>query len=54
MGGEFKGGRTSCDDNREGRLKTALTPEIVVKVQHMVLKDWRVTERDLVESLEIL
>lgn len=51
---EFKRGRTSLqDDPREGRPKRASTPEIVAKIQDMVLEDRRLTERDLVEALGI-
>ena len=51
---EFKRGRTSIeDDPREGRPKSASTPEIIAKIQDMVLEDRRLTERDLVEALHI-
>ena len=51
---EFKRGRTSLeDDPRPGRPKTATTPEIVEKIQDIVLENRRVTERDLVEALGI-
>ncbi|XP_035234280.1 protein GVQW3-like, partial [Stegodyphus dumicola] len=51
----FKSGRTSLeDDPREGRPKTASTPEIIRKIQDMVLEDRRLTERDLTDSLGIL
>ena len=50
----FKSGCTSLeDDSREGHPKTASTPEIVAKIQDMVLEDRRLTERDLVEALGI-
>lgn len=50
----FKSGRTSLeDDPREGRPKTASTPEIIGKIQDMVLEDRRLTERDLTEALGI-
>ncbi|XP_035231338.1 uncharacterized protein LOC118203183 [Stegodyphus dumicola] len=50
----FKSGRTSLeDDPRERRPKTASTPEIIGKIQDMVLKDRRLTERDLTEALGI-
>lgn len=51
---EFKRGRTSLeDDPREGRPKSASTPEIIAKIQDMVLENRRLTERDLVEALHI-
>ncbi|CAH2100850.1 unnamed protein product [Euphydryas editha] len=51
---EFKRGRTSLeDDPRQGRPKTATTPEIVEKIQDIVLENRRVTVRDLVEALGI-
>jgi histone-lysine N-methyltransferase SETMAR len=51
---EFKRGRTSLeDDPRQGRPKTAVTPEIVEKIQDIVLENRRVTERHLVEALGI-
>ena len=51
---EFKRGRTSLeDDPREGRSKSASTPETIAKIQDMVLEDRRLTERDLVEALHI-
>ena len=51
---EFKRGRTSIeDDPREGRPKSASTPEIIAKIQDMVLEDRRLTEKDLVEALHI-
>ncbi|XP_023223652.1 uncharacterized protein LOC111624899 [Centruroides sculpturatus] len=50
----FFRGRTSLeDDPREGRPKSASTPEIVAKIQHMVLEDRQLTKRDLVEALGI-
>lgn len=51
---EFKRGRTSLeDDPRQGRPKSASTPEIIAKIQDMVLEDRRLTERDLVEAVDI-
>ena len=51
---EFKRGRTSIEeDPREGRPKSASTPEIMAKILDMVLEDRRLTERDLVEALYI-
>ncbi|XP_050515138.1 protein GVQW3-like [Diabrotica virgifera virgifera] len=51
---EFKRGRTSlADDPRQDRPKTVTAPEIVAKIQDMVLQHRRVTERDLVEALGI-
>ncbi|XP_035211229.1 uncharacterized protein LOC118185474 [Stegodyphus dumicola] len=50
----FKSGCTSLeDDTREGRPKIASTPEIIEKIQDMVLEDRRLTERDLTEALSI-
>lgn len=50
----FKSGRTSLEDDlREGRPKTASTPEIIGKIPDMVLEDRRLTERDLAEALGI-
>jgi len=38
---EFKRGRTSLElDQREGRPKSATTPEIIEQVHDMVLDDW--------------
>ena len=46
----FKSSRTILeDDPREGRPKTESTPEIVAKIQDMVLEDHRLTERYLVK-----
>jgi len=40
---EFKRGRTSIeDDTREGRPKSATTPQIIEQVHDMVLDDWRI------------
>ena len=51
---EFKRGRTSLQDGpREGRPKSASTPEIIAKIQDMVLEDRRLTETDLIEVLHI-
>ena len=51
---EFKRGRTSLQkDPREVRPKSASTPEIMAKIQDMVLEDRRLTERDLGETLHI-
>ncbi|XP_015190539.1 PREDICTED: putative uncharacterized protein FLJ37770 [Polistes dominula] len=48
---EFKRGRTNLEDDlRQGRPKTATKPEIVEKIQDIVLKNRRVTERDLVAA----
>ncbi|XP_035206121.1 uncharacterized protein LOC118181154, partial [Stegodyphus dumicola] len=50
----FKSDRTSLeDDPREERPKTASAPEIIGKIQDMVLEDRRLTERDLTEALGI-
>jgi len=51
---EFKRGRTSLEDeSRQGRPKTASTPEIIAKIQDMVLEDRRLTKRGLAEALGI-
>lgn len=51
---EFKRGRTSLqDDEREGRPKTATTPEIIEKVHTMVLDDRRIKVRELAEAVGI-
>ena len=52
---KFKRSRTSLqDDPREGPPKRPpLTPEIIAKIQDMVLKNCRLTEMDFVESLHI-
>ncbi|KFM63759.1 hypothetical protein X975_18358, partial [Stegodyphus mimosarum] len=50
----FKSSRTSLeDDPSEGCPKTASTPEIIAKIQDMILEDRRLTERDLTEALGI-
>ena len=50
---EFKRGRTSLeDDPREGRTKSATTPEIIEQVHDMVL-DRRMKVREIAESIGI-
>lgn len=50
----FKRGRQSCeDDPRSGRPSTAVTPEIVKKVQDIVLADRRVKVREVAEATGI-
>jgi histone-lysine N-methyltransferase SETMAR len=49
---EFKRGRTSLeDDPREGRTKSATTPEIIEQVRDMVLDDRRMKVREIAESI---
>jgi histone-lysine N-methyltransferase SETMAR len=48
---EFKRGRTSLeDDPREGRPKSATTPEIIEQVRDMVLDDRRMKVREIAET----
>lgn len=50
-GAEFK---CSLEDNAGDRsLRSASTPELIAKTQDMVLKERRLSVRDLVEALEI-
>lgn len=50
----FKSGRTSLeDDPREGRPKTATTPQMIQKVHEMVFDDLRVKVRELAETIGI-
>lgn len=51
---EFKRGRTSLeDDPREGRPKTATTPETIEKVHDIVLDDRRVKVSEIAEAVGI-
>jgi len=51
---EFKRGRTSLeDDPREGRPKSATTPEIIEQVHDMVLDDRRMKVREITETIGI-
>jgi histone-lysine N-methyltransferase SETMAR len=51
---EFKRGRTSLeDDPREGRPKSATTPEIIEQMHDMVLDDWWIKVREIVETVGI-
>jgi transposase len=51
---EFKRGRTSLEgDPREGRTKSATPPEIIEQVHDMVLDDWRMTVREIAETIGI-
>jgi len=51
---EFKRGRTSFeDDPREGRAKSATTPEIIEQVHDMVLDDRWVKVRKIAETIGI-
>lgn len=51
---EFKRGRTSLeDDPREGRPKTATTPEIVEKIHNIVLDDRRVKVSEIALAMRI-
>jgi transposase len=50
----FKCGRTSLKDNpREGRPKSATTPEIIEQVHDMVLDDRRMEVREVAETMGI-
>jgi transposase len=52
---EFKRGRTCLeDDPREGRPKSATTPEIIEQVHDMVLDDWRMKVCEIAETTRIL
>jgi histone-lysine N-methyltransferase SETMAR len=51
---EFKRGRSSLkDDPREGRPKSATTPEITEQVHDMVLDDRRMKEPAIAETIGI-
>jgi histone-lysine N-methyltransferase SETMAR len=51
---EFKRGRTSLEDEpREGRPKSAITPEIIEQVHDMVLDDRRMKVREIAETVGI-
>jgi len=51
---KFKHGHTSLeDDPREGRPKSATTPEIIEQVHDMVLDDWRMKVREIAETIDI-
>jgi transposase len=51
---EFKRGRTTLeDDPREGRPKSATTPEIIEQVHDMVLDDRRMKVRAIIETIGI-
>ena len=51
---EFKRGRTSLkDDPREGRPKSATTPEIIEQVHNVVLDDWRKKLHEIAETVGI-
>ena len=50
----FKHGRTSLEvDSREGRPKSATTPEIIEQVHDMVLYDRRMEVREITETIGI-
>jgi transposase len=52
---EFKRGPTSLeDDPREGRPKSATTPEIIEQVHDMILDDRRMEVREIAETIGIL
>jgi len=54
LAAEFKCGRTSLEDNpREGRPKSATTPEIIEQVHDMVLDDWRMKVHEIAETIGI-
>ena len=51
---EFKRGRSSLeDDPREGRWKSATTPEVIQQVHDMVLDDGRMKLREIAETIGI-
>jgi transposase len=51
---EFKRGSTNLeDDPREGRPKSATTPEIIEQVRDMLLDDRRMKVRDIAETIGI-
>jgi histone-lysine N-methyltransferase SETMAR len=51
---EYKRGRTSLeDDPREGRPKSATTPEIFEQVHDMLLDDRRMKMREIAETIGI-
>jgi transposase len=51
---EFKHGRTSLEnDPREGRPKSATTPEVIKQVHDMVLDDRRIKVREIGETIGI-
>jgi histone-lysine N-methyltransferase SETMAR len=51
---EFKRGRTSLEnDPREGRPKSATTPEIIEQVHDIVLDDRRMKVREIAETIGI-
>jgi predicted XRE-type DNA-binding protein len=51
---EFKRGRTSLeDDPREGRPKSATTPEIIEQLHDNVLDDRRMKMREIAETIGI-
>jgi histone-lysine N-methyltransferase SETMAR len=51
---EFKRGRTSLEgDPREGRPKSATTPEIIKQVHGMLLDDRRIKVREITETIGI-
>ena len=51
---EFKRGRTSLeDDQREGRPKSATTPEIIEQVHDMLWDGWRMKVREIAENIGI-
>ena len=54
MAAEFKSGRTSLeDDPREGRPKSATTPETTEQVHDMLLDDRQMKVREIVETIGI-
>jgi transposase len=51
---EFKRGRTSLEgDPREGRPKSAITPEIIEQMHDTVLDDRRMKVRGIAETLGV-
>jgi histone-lysine N-methyltransferase SETMAR len=54
LAAEFKRGHTSLeDDPREGRPKSATTPEIIEQVHNMVLGERRMKVREIAETIGI-
>jgi histone-lysine N-methyltransferase SETMAR len=51
---EFRRGRSSLEvDPREGRPKSATTPEIIEQVHDITLDDWRMKVREIAETIRI-
>ena len=50
---EFKRGTSTCDASRSGRPIEAATPEIIDKINDIVLTDRRMKVRELIEATGI-